>query len=79
MRLSSTAGNMHLLSSLIENLMIMVLTVVALVGSLYVLLLILNFWMKFKSGGREDEGLTAIWNQSLSHLKSDHKKDPSEE
>ena len=52
---------MHLLSNLIENLIVMFMTIVVLIGAIYALLLVLHYWLKFKSAGREEQGLTALW------------------
>jgi len=56
---------MHLLSNLIENLIVMFMTIVVLIGAIYVLLLVLHYWLKFKSAGREEQGLTALWVDNL--------------
>lgn len=40
-----------------ENLLVMVLTVVGLIGGFYLLLVLLDAWMRFKSGSREQDGL----------------------
>ena len=56
---------MHLLSNLIENLIVMFMTIVVLIGAIYVLLLVLHYWLKFKSAGREEQGLTAVWVDNL--------------
>ena len=45
----------------LENLLIMVLTIVVLVVGGYALLLILEWGLKLKSGRREQEGLTSLW------------------
>ena len=45
----------------LENLLIMVLTIVVLLGGAYVLLLVLGWWLRVKSGGREQQGLTDLW------------------
>jgi len=50
--------SMHLI---FENIMIMILTIVILVGGAYLLLLMLDWGLKMKSGNREQEGLTSMW------------------
>jgi hypothetical protein len=46
------------MAGIAENLLIMVLTVVLLIGGCYVLLVVLDIWLKFKSGSREQDGLS---------------------
>ena len=46
---------------LVENLLVMILTVVVLIAGVWVFLLILQMLLKFKTGHREDEGLTDLW------------------
>ncbi len=53
--------------SIIENLLVMVLTIAVLLGSLYMLLLVLQWWLKLKTRGREEEGLSNLWQST--HLK----------
>ena len=55
----------------------MVLTIVVLVGGLYLLLMILNAWLRFKSGSRETEGLTGLWQETQVQFRSEKKKDDS--
>lgn len=43
-----------------KNLLIMVLTVVILLGGCYLLLVLLDVWLKFKSGSREQDGLADL-------------------
>ena len=64
------------MADLFENLMVMVLSVVALAGGFYLLLLLLDWWLKFKAGSREQEGLTNLW---LSTKQGPHSPPPGDE
>lgn len=44
-----------------ENILIMVLTIVGLLGGGYLALIILEWALKIKSGQRENERLTDLW------------------
>lgn len=46
---------------ILENILIMVLTIVVLVVGGYLLLVILGWLLKLKHGGREEQGLTDLW------------------
>lgn len=52
------------LVTILENLLVMVLTIVFLVGGIYLLLLFLHAWLRFKSGSREAEGLANLWQEN---------------
>jgi hypothetical protein len=67
----------HWLGSIVENLAVMILTIVVLVGGLYLLLTILHAWLRFKSGSRETEGLSSLWQETQAQLRSENKKDDS--
>lgn len=67
----------HWLGSILENLAVMVLTIVVLAGGLYLLLMILHAWLRFKSGSRETEGLTSLWQETQAQFRSEKKKDDS--
>jgi hypothetical protein len=54
------------MAGILENILIMVLTVVCLLGGGYLALVLLGWVMKLKSGHREQEGLTDLWI-SLKH------------
>ena len=47
-----------------EILLIMVLTIVALLCGGYLVLIVLGWGLKIKSGSREQEGLTRLWASS---------------
>lgn len=49
---------------IIENLIIMILTILVLIVGGYVVLLLLNWGLKLKGGMREDEGLIQLWAES---------------
>ena len=44
-----------------ENILIMILTIVVLLGGGYLLLAVLELGLKIKTGRREQEGLTDLW------------------
>ena len=71
--------NMHLLYSVIENLLVMILSVAVLAGGIYLLLLLLHFWLRFKSAGREEQGLSEIWEDIRIRDKINEKRDHPEE
>lgn len=48
------------MGAIAENLLIMVLTVVILLGGCYLLLVLMDVWMKFKTGSREQNGLADL-------------------
>ncbi len=60
---------MNAMTSIIENVLVMVLTIVTLVGGFYLLLLVLNAWLKIKSGSREHEGLSNLWASAMKETK----------
>ena len=50
---------------IIENVLIMIMTIVVLVGGAYLLLMLLDWWLKLKSGNREQDGLTSMWASTI--------------
>jgi hypothetical protein len=68
------------IADILENILIMVLTIVALLGGFYLLLLLLSVWLKIKTGSREKEGLSNLWVATMKETKkSDHSvEDPAE-
>jgi hypothetical protein len=52
------------MADLFENLLIMILTIVVLLGGGYLVLAILAWGLRIKSGSREQEGLTKLWSES---------------
>ena len=48
------------MAGILENIFIMILTVVVLLGGGYLILVVLGWGMKLKSGHREREGLTDL-------------------
>jgi hypothetical protein len=52
------------MAAVLENILIMVLTIVVLLGGSYLLLAILGWGLKIKSGRKEQEGLTQLWTSS---------------
>ena len=60
---------MQVVTSILENMMVMVLTLVVLAGGFYLLLLVLNVWLKIKTGTREKEGLANLWDSTMKEAK----------
>ncbi|MGD9010238.1 MAG: hypothetical protein PVG41_20105 [Desulfobacteraceae bacterium] len=58
------------MAGIFENILIMVLTVMVLLGGGYLILVALGWGMKLKSGHREQEGLTDLFS-TLKHQQSD--------
>jgi hypothetical protein len=52
------------MAAVLENILIMILTIAVLLGGGYLVLAILGWGLKIKSGRREEEGLTRIWAAS---------------
>lgn len=48
------------MADILENIFIMLTTVVVLLGGGYLVLIVLGWWLKLKSGHREQEGLTEL-------------------
>lgn len=48
------------MAGILENILIMILTVLVLLGAGYLVLVVLGWGMKLKSGHREQEGLTDL-------------------
>ena len=49
------------MGAVFENILIMIFTIVVLLGVGYLILAILGWGLKIKSGSREQEGLTRLW------------------
>lgn len=60
---------MQVVTSILENMMVMVLTVAGLAAGFYLLLLVLNLWLKIKTGTREKEGLANLWASTMKDAK----------
>ena len=68
------------MAGILENILIMILTVMGLLGGGYLILVVLGWGMKLKSGHREQEGLTNLLStltrqQNLQNRSSDRKSD----
>jgi hypothetical protein len=50
-----------MIRAIVENILIMITTIAVLLGGGYLLLVIIGWGLKIKSGGREQEGLTDLW------------------
>jgi hypothetical protein len=48
------------MAEIAENLLVMVLSVIILIGGIFLLLLLADMWLKFKSGSREQDGLADL-------------------
>lgn len=67
------------LGNMLENILVMVLTIVVFAGGIYLLLLLLQAWLRFKTGSRETEGLTDLWQESQIQSRSQKKEnDPAQ-
>ena len=64
------------MSAILENILIMILTIVVLLGGGYLILAILGWGLRVKSGRREQEGLTDLW--IASQVKSQEPEKPDE-
>jgi hypothetical protein len=49
------------MDAVLENILIMILTIAVLVGGGYLVLVILGWWLRIKSGTREQDGLAELW------------------
>jgi len=67
---------MDLIRNVLENLSIMVLSVVALIACGWLLLLMLEVLIRLKAGTRERDGLTRLWETALT--KKDKPSDQDE-
>ncbi len=65
------------LGDILENILVMVLTIVVFVGGMFLLLLILHAWLRIKSGSREAEGLASLWQENQIQERSQDKADNS--
>ncbi len=50
-----------MMQAVIENILIMLITIVVLLAGGYLLLMVIQLGMKLKSGGREQQRLTDLW------------------
>lgn len=71
------------MAGIFENILIMILTVIVLLGGGYLVLLVLGWGMKLKSGHREQEGLTDLFStlkhrQNVQNGSSDQQSDNNE-
>ncbi len=60
-----------------ENIAIVLLTIIALLASGYLALVLLNWGLKLKSGGREEDGLFDLWAEAQKKPKSAKNSYPS--
>ena len=60
----------------IENILVMILTIVVLLAGGYLLLVILHWGLRVKSGRKEQEGLTDLW--IASQIQSGNSRTPEE-
>ena len=57
------------------NILIMILTIIVLVGGGYLVLVVLGWGLKIKSGSREQEGLTRLWASNKSNKSNPESRD----
>lgn len=62
---------MQILINILENIGIMVLTIVLLLGGGWLLLLILHWGLKIKTGSREQDGLVDLWESAMARKPPD--------
>jgi hypothetical protein len=63
------------MTAVLENLLIMILTIVVLLGGGYLALILLDWGLKIKSGRREQEGLTRLWASNQVHKPNPESQD----
>jgi hypothetical protein len=71
------------MAGILENILIMIMTVMVLLGGGYLILIVLGWGMKLKSGHREQEGLTDLlstlkYQQSDKSTSTDQQSDNNE-
>lgn len=71
------------MAGMLENILIMILTVMVLLGGGYLVLVVLGWGMKLKSGHREQEGLTDLLStlkhqQNVQSTSTDQQSDNNE-
>lgn len=66
---------MHWISRIAENLAVMILTIVFLLAAFYVVLLLLHWGLKLKTGKGEAEGLADLWQEALPGASSSEDND----
>ncbi len=62
--------------AIVENIAIVLLTIIALLACGYLALVLLNWGLKLKSGGREEDGLLGLWTEALKKSKFAENSDP---
>ncbi len=55
------------MAEILEIILIMILSIVVPVVGGYLVLALLGWWLKIKSGGREAQGLTDLWMANQAH------------
>ena len=66
---------MQFIIQVVENLAVMALTIAVLAAGCYLLLVFMNWWLRLKTGSREQEGLARLWQSAQPAPRSD---DPEE-
>lgn len=54
-----------MLTGILENLLVMVLTIVVMIAGAWLFLLFLQFIIKLKTGRREEDGLFDLWQSVI--------------
>jgi ABC-type uncharacterized transport system fused permease/ATPase subunit len=73
---------MHIIIGILKNMGIALLSIVCLIAGLYLLLLVFDWWLKLKTGRREQEGLSNLLvtafkeQQSASHPEAEAGNSP---
>lgn len=62
--------------AIVENILIMIATILVLLGCGYLVLAILGWGLRMKSGRREQQGLTDLWIASQGDKPEKNPKDP---
>lgn len=70
---------MQLIVSFLENILIMVLSVVFMLVALYLFLMLVQWAINLRFGQREQEGLSTLWQDSMENLKSANKSTDEKE
>jgi hypothetical protein len=76
---------MHIIIGILKNMGIALLSIVCLIAGLYLLLLVFDWWLKLKTGRREQEGLSNLLvtafkeQQSSRHSEGEDQKNPLED
>lgn len=68
---------MQIIIHIIKNMALTLLTIAALVGFAWLMLLALHWGLKLKSGSREQDGLVDLWQEAMTKRPPNENKDES--